>query len=254
MSTAETSSERMSTAETGTDGMSTADQVADATVEERRARVADLGRALRAATVAACVTEVDDAELARAAALAQEISAILERRTRPLEQVPEVDDLERSIRVFNPVIGAGNPVSPPLEILPTDGGSVARAAFDRRFEGPPGLLHGGVIALLFDQVLGSAATLAGRWGMTAFLTVQYRRAVPLDREVVLTGRITRTEGRKTFIEGGIALAEEPDEPLATAEALIVEPRPETQAAYFGSLRDAAGVPRSARFGSDRPVA
>ncbi len=39
-----------------------------------------------------------------------------------------------------------------------------------------------------DQLLGSAAHLAGRWGMTAHLGVDYRGAVPLQTPLVLTAR------------------------------------------------------------------
>ena len=47
------------------------------------------------------------------------------------------------------------------------------------YEGPPGLVHGGVAALVLDQMLGEAAGAGGKPGMTGTLTLRYRRGTPL---------------------------------------------------------------------------
>ena len=47
------------------------------------------------------------------------------------------------------------------------------------YEGPPGLVHGGVSAMILDQILGEAAGAGGKPGMTGTLTLTYRQGTPL---------------------------------------------------------------------------
>ncbi len=47
------------------------------------------------------------------------------------------------------------------------------------YEGPPTCVHGGVIAELFDELLGISNILAGPGAMTGTLTIRYRRPTPL---------------------------------------------------------------------------
>jgi acyl-coenzyme A thioesterase PaaI-like protein len=218
-------------------------------IHHRRSAVAELGDAMRDATVAASASEVSPDDLAEAAALARRMTAILSRHGRALSELPSVDDLSLGLRYFSPVTGRGNPMSPPLVLDDhEDGGVLARAVFDRRFEGPPGYVHGGITALMLDEVLGQAATRARRWGMTAFLNTTYRRALPIDVELEFRSWITGEEGRKTTVAGSIALASDPTTIFVEASALFIEPRAEMQADYFADLRDLDGNPKSARHG------
>jgi acyl-coenzyme A thioesterase PaaI-like protein len=144
-------------------------------------------------------------------------------------------------------------MSPPLVFEREGDTVVVRATLDRRFEGPPGFVHGGVTGLMLDEVMGQAGTQAGRWGMTAFLNITYRRALPLDTELVFTSRIDTIDGRKTHVVGGIALAASPSVPYVEAEALFIEPRADRQASYFGDLRTMDGAPESGRHGGTVPL-
>ena len=78
--------------------------------------------------------------------------------------------------------------------------------------------HGGVSAMLIDQLLGHAAAASGHPGVTTELSVRYRRPVPLDVPLRIWGRVTGTEGRRVSAVGGITTAAEPDVPLVEAEA------------------------------------
>ena len=86
----------------------------------------------------------------------------------------------------------------------TDDVMYGRATFGSAYEGPPGCVHGGYVAAAFDEVLGSAQSLAGRPGMTVRLTVNYRNPTPLHTELTFAGRVTQVDGRKTFTEGTAA--------------------------------------------------
>jgi uncharacterized protein (TIGR00369 family) len=61
----------------------------------------------------------------------------------------------------------------------------------------PGRLHGGIASAILDETMGRAImiTQPGTWGVTAELTIRYRRPVPLDGDVKVVARITRNAGR-----------------------------------------------------------
>jgi len=66
----------------------------------------------------------------------------------------------------------------------------------------PGRLHGGIISAILDETIGRAIMIAhaeNLWGVTAEITVRFKKPVPLDRELRVIGRITRDTNR--FFEG-----------------------------------------------------
>jgi len=108
----------------------------------------------------------------------------------------------------SPMIGYANPLSPPVDIWAVRGEDGryelrGRVSFGYAYEGPPTCVHGGVIAGLFDELLGSVNIGTGRPGMTGTLTVKYRRPTPLLTPLDLVARQTSVEGRKIFAWGGI---------------------------------------------------
>lgn len=128
----------------------------------------------------------------------------------------------------SPVVGYGNPVAPPVDFWAERGrdGQLelrGRAFFDYPYEGPPTCVHGGVIAELCDELLGSVNILTGRAGMTGTLTIKYRRPTPLLTELDLVARQTSVEGRKIFAWGGIF---HDGELTVEAEGIFIEVRPQ----------------------------
>jgi uncharacterized protein (TIGR00369 family) len=71
----------------------------------------------------------------------------------------------------------------------------------------PGRLHGGVSSAILDETIGRAITIAhpGVWGVTAELTLRYRKPLPLDGEIRAVGRITRDTRRLFEGTGEIVL-------------------------------------------------
>lgn len=72
------------------------------------------------------------------------------------------------------------------------------ARFNGRTEhqGYPGRMHGGVITGILDETIGRAVNIGegerpGAWGVTAELSVRFRKPVPLGVDLVARGRITR---------------------------------------------------------------
>jgi acyl-coenzyme A thioesterase PaaI-like protein len=134
----------------------------------------------------------------------------------------------------SPVVGDASPFAPPFRWEVVDGRSRAVATLGAPYEGPPGFVHGGMIALVFDEVLGMANIAAGVPGMTGTLTVKYRKPTPLFREVRCEGWVERVSGRKILTRGtmhcdGVMTAE--------AEGIFVSIIPRLAQEYFGREPD-----------------
>jgi uncharacterized protein (TIGR00369 family) len=104
--------------------------------------------------------------------------------------------------------GAGNPVGLKLEFAvdEREGAAfrvVARAAISDDYEGPPGYLHGGIIATLLDEAMSKANRAGGVTAMTRQMQVEYLRPVPSGAAITIRGRVVRSEGRKHWTEAQI---------------------------------------------------
>ncbi|MGH9171028.1 MAG: PaaI family thioesterase [Acidimicrobiales bacterium] len=124
---------------------------------------------------------------------------------------------------YSPVSGACNAIAPPVRFAlveheasrPAIAGEVT---FGPAYEGPPGHVHGGLLAAMFDELLGFAQLSPG---FTATLTVRYFRPVPLGKRLQLAANVDRVEGRKRWLKGTCSLE---GELLAEAEGLFIAPR------------------------------
>ncbi|MGY2082956.1 PaaI family thioesterase [Blastococcus sp. SYSU DS0539] len=208
----------------------------------RRDAVGDLGSALRELVDAAVLTEVPTAELADVADVVRQLAGRLRADGRGLHEIAAVDDPATGERWYSPVYGPGNPVAPPIEASSTpDGRATGRVTLGKAHEGPPGLVHGGVVATLLDHVLARAVRAAGHGGLTATLTVTYRRPVRLGVPLVATAELGTTEGRRTTATARLAAADDPATTLAEAEGLFVALRPERAADVFAATDRAVGA-------------
>jgi len=205
-------------------------------VEERTVRrdaVADLGTALRELVDAAVRTEVSLEELAEATTAARDLATRLRADSREVHDIARVDDPEIGERWYSPVYGPGNPVAPPIVATQTDDGrATGRVTVGKPHEGPPGLVHGGVVATLLDHLLARAVRAAGRGGLTATLTVTYRRPVRLGVPLLGTAEIGTVDGRRTTARARLVQEDDPGTTLAEAEGLFVALRPDRAASIF----------------------
>jgi uncharacterized protein (TIGR00369 family) len=73
----------------------------------------------------------------------------------------------------------------------------------------PGRLHGGVASAMLDETIGRAVLLrhVDTWGVTAELTVRFRKPVPLEGELRCVARITRDTRRLFEGTGELLLAD-----------------------------------------------
>ena len=103
---------------------------------------------------------------------------------------------------FSPQIGLYNPLAPPVRVTIDDDDTVRGTVnLDAAYEGPPGCVHGGIIASLFDEILGIANITAGVGAMTGTLTIKYRSPTPLKADLTFAARNVAVEGRKVFTNG-----------------------------------------------------
>ncbi|WP_158545892.1 PaaI family thioesterase [Blastococcus sp. TF02A-30] len=207
----------------------------------RRQAVGELGTALRDLVDAAVRTEVPVGELTGVAAAVRDLAARLRAEGRGLFDVASVDDPATGERWYSPVYGPGNPVAPPVVATDSpDGRATGRVTLGKAHEGPPGLVHGGVVATVLDHVLARAVRAAGKGGLTATLTVTYRRPVRLGVALLATAETGTTEGRRTTATARLVAEDDPGTTLAEAEGLFVALRPERAADVFAPTgRDVA---------------
>jgi uncharacterized protein (TIGR00369 family) len=107
------------------------------------------------------------------------------------------------------VCGESNPAGVHVRFYEMADGSVeAHFAGQDHHQGYPGRMHGGVISAILDETIGRVImTLRGEtvWGVTAELSVRFRRPIPLGIELVAVGRLTRETTRVFEGEGQILL-------------------------------------------------
>ena len=121
---------------------------------------------------------------------------------------------------WSPIIGALNPLSADMTLTwdPIAERIHGRANFDAKHNGPPGMVHGGVIALAFDELLGTNNVCQGLGGFTGTLSIRYERPTWVDTEIVLEAWLDRVEGRKVFTAGTMSID---GEVTARAEGIFI---------------------------------
>ena len=159
------------------------------------------------------------------------------RRSNPSADRDPMDFFPNS-----PVIGTSNPIAPPVTLVAVDGvdGGMREMRgtvnFGYPYEGPPTCVHGGVIAAVFDEVLGATNIVAGNPGMTGTLTIKYRKPTPLLTDLRIEARCLGWSGRKIRTWGAIFNG---DVLTAEAEGVFIAVRPEMMLAIAEEHEDVA---------------
>lgn len=163
-----------------------------------------------------------DTDLGPLTARLREVADTLEAASASPEHRQEVSWRERRYVPNCPVIGRSNLLAPPIAFERTDDGTMrGEVTLGLEYQGPPACVHGGIVALMFDAVLGRANHHAGTTGMTMYLDLDYRSPTPILEPIVITGRQVRVEGRKIWAQGAIHAG---DRLCATAEGMFVTPQ------------------------------
>jgi acyl-coenzyme A thioesterase PaaI-like protein len=120
------------------------------------------------------------------------------------------------------VCGLENPFGLHLRFYESAPGEVTvNYTVPEHFQGYPGVVHGGIVAAMLDEVCGRAH-MGGdqpRFMYTARLEVRYRQNVPVGQPLRIVGRAARSKGRTATAVGEIYGPG--DVLLAEADALLV---------------------------------
>lgn len=189
-------------------------------------RLAEAVRNLLAASVT--VQAGDEALRTATAAVEAATGVLLESPALGPARVPEM-----ALRhAFSIVTGSAHPVAPPVQVDVLEDEVRGRFRCGKQYEGGPGLVHGGILSLVLDHVLGEAAFSAGVGGMTVGLDVRYVAPTPLHADLEVTCRVASVEGRKVRLTGEIT---HQGTPTVTATALFIQIDEATAAQLFPTL-------------------
>ena len=107
----------------------------------------------------------------------------------------------------------------------------------RRHEGYDGTVHGGIVSALLDETMGWAIFHQGIWGVTARLSVAFRKPVRVGDELRVVGEVAKRRSRAIETRGTVARARD-GEVLAEADATFLimpaERRQELERRYAGT--------------------
>jgi Thioesterase superfamily len=186
------------------------------------ARYGPLTNDVRELIEAALRTEAEQDSIDAARTAIRAATDALRSRQHDESQVVRYAIGGRPVVWSNAVIGLRNPIAPPLTIHHDESGTRCWSEFtlNGAYEGPPGLVHGGVCALILDHVLGEAASEGLTKPLfTGTITVRYVRGTPLGR-LRADAEVERTEGIKSFVSGHLSDAEGI---TAEAEGIFIQP-------------------------------
>jgi len=159
---------------------------------ERRRATEQLAVSIRAMADAAAETAVEPSVLDDVRAQIDDIAARLRAAVHDgaysgLVEQPVDFSIPENPMPLNPIIGACNPTRPDVQLRYRDGEVVGTARVTRRFTGPPGFTHGGISAMLADQIVALTGGAVGTRCITKALHVRFRRPLPIGEPVELWG-------------------------------------------------------------------
>ncbi len=120
--------------------------------------------------------------------------------------------------------GMENPIGLKLQFYAdpqVEGGVVCNYTVSKVYEGYPGIVHGGVISTIMDEAVSRVFMLQdhNRFMYTARLTTKFRKHVPVEQPLRITGVAVKDRGR--VAEAHTAIYDANGELLAEGEALMV---------------------------------
>lgn len=131
------------------------------------------------------------------------------------------------------VCGKDNPDSMRLRFTYDEEGDcfVCRFRLGKRYTGPPGHCHGGIIATILDEAMGKVNKLRHVIALTSEINVQYLKPVPLKQRLRVESREVRVRGRKHINMAEIL--NEKGEVLARSRGLFIAIDPQRMFARSG---------------------
>jgi uncharacterized protein (TIGR00369 family) len=117
-------------------------------------------------------------------------------------------------------------------LLAGDAAVICLVTVPASFEGPPGFVHGGIIATLLDEAMSKSVRAQGRTTLTRQMEIDYLRPVYSGKPIRVEGRLLRSEGRKHWTEARILSSK--GHVLAEGKGLFIEIRSDHTPVAFSS--------------------
>ena len=93
-------------------------------------------------------------------------------------------------------------------------------SLEPRFEGWEGIAHGGIVCTILDEVMAWSLVGADNWGVTARLSVTFKRPIHVEQAIRAEGWVT-SERRRLVETAGSVVDATNGTILATADALYL---------------------------------
>ncbi len=119
----------------------------------------------------------------------------------PPKEIPNRTLDERASHCFgcSPINPQGLHLSFTLDTtVPGSPTATAQVQLTQMHEGPPGHIHGGIIATLMDEAMSKLNRPLNVLAMTRHMEVDYLRPSPLNQPLILTSHHLSRKGRKLF--------------------------------------------------------
>ena len=94
-----------------------------------------------------------------------------------------------------------------LDLHVERGRSWVELTYEARFQGWDGIAHGGILATILDEVMAWALVGEDSWGLTARMTIDFKRPVNVGQRIRAEGWITRTRRRLVDTEARLTDAQ-----------------------------------------------
>ncbi len=102
-----------------------------------------------------------------------------------------------------PVCGESNPLAVRVPAWRDGDGALAKVRLDCAHQGVPGRSHGGVVAALFDDVMGFVISMRGLTAFQFELSIRYLKPTPIGTELEIRALPVERDGRRFIVDASI---------------------------------------------------
>lgn len=118
------------------------------------------------------------------------------------------------------VCGQNNPVGfkTNIEVDPDTQSAQCTLAVAAEYQGWKGMVHGGIISALLDEVSAYAGMTVADTVVTAELTTRFRKPVPVEQEITVSAQVIKQARRTVMVEAKLTMQ---GEVLASSDAKMM---------------------------------
>jgi uncharacterized protein (TIGR00369 family) len=110
----------------------------------------------------------------------------------------------------------------------------SKVKLPRKYQGPPGHAHGGIIATLLDEAMGKVNKLRSVVALTSSMAIEFLKPVPLAQNLIVEGIEREVEGRRHFNVAEIR--DDKGQVLARSQGVFIAVDPERMKAKFAKKK------------------